>query len=66
MRGTSQASRDAVLETFDCPDPSATAPKRPVTTTPLQALALANNAFVLHQADRFAERLTRSTASTPE
>jgi hypothetical protein len=28
-----------------------------VTTTPLQALALLNNAFVLHTAEAFAERL---------
>jgi hypothetical protein len=46
-----------LLDVFDCPDPSATAPTRAVTTTPLQALALSNNSFVLRLADQFAERL---------
>jgi len=44
---------------FDCPDPSTKSPQRAVTTTPLQALSLLNNAFVLRMADRFAERVTR-------
>jgi hypothetical protein len=48
----------AVLETFDCPDPSAQTPRRQTTTTPLQALALWNDAFVLRSAEKFAERVT--------
>jgi hypothetical protein len=55
----SRGGRNRLLEAFDCPDPSATAPSRAVTTTPLQALALLNNAFVLHAARHFAERLRR-------
>jgi hypothetical protein len=47
------------LDTFDCPDPSVTAPRRPSTTTPLQALALFNNAFTLRMADAFAQRVAR-------
>ncbi len=31
--------------------------QRAVTTTPLQALSLMNNSFVLRMSDRFAERL---------
>ena len=47
-----------LLNTLDCPDPSVAAPKRSVTSTPLQALMLLNNKFMEHYAARFAERLT--------
>jgi hypothetical protein len=46
-----------VLETFDCPDPSVTSPRRSVTTTPLQALSLLNNEFVLAMSKHLAERV---------
>ena len=52
--------------TFDCPDPSTTAPARGVTTTPLGALALMNDSFVLRMADHFAERLEREHPDDPE
>ncbi len=58
-----RSGRNALLDVLDCPDPSTTAPKRTVTTTPLQALALLNNAFVLHLADQFAERLAREAGT---
>jgi hypothetical protein len=61
-----RGGRSPFLDTFDCPDPSATAPRRAVTTTPLQALALLNNAFVLDQADRLAERLRREAGGDVE
>ena len=48
-----------LLDALDCPDPSTTTPRRAVTTTPLQALVMLNNALVLQLADRFAERLVR-------
>jgi mono/diheme cytochrome c family protein len=51
------------LDVFDCPDPSTTTPKRLTTTTPLQALGLWNNSFVLRMADRFAERLRREAGA---
>jgi hypothetical protein len=54
-----RGGRSPFLDTLDCPDPSTTTPRRARTTTPLQALTLLNNAFVLHQAERFAERLRR-------
>src|SRR5262249_38744387 len=54
-----RSGRSQLLDAFDCPDPSTTSPKRAVTTTPLQALALLNNAFVLHLTDKFAERIVR-------
>ena len=58
-----RSGRNGFLDAFDCPDPSATAPKRAVTTTPLQSLALMNNAFALRMAGHFAERV-RALAGT--
>ncbi len=52
-----RGGRNPLLDTFDCPDPSATSPKRAATTTPLQALALLNNELTFRMADLFAERL---------
>jgi hypothetical protein len=54
-----RGGRNPFLDTFDCPDPSTTTPRRAVTTTPLQALTLFNNAMVLHAAEQFAVRLRR-------
>jgi uncharacterized small protein (DUF1192 family) len=48
-----------LLDLLDCPDPSVATPKRTVTSTPLQALALLNDRFMEHHAGRFAERLKR-------
>ena len=48
-----------LLDVLDCPDPSTTSPKRVVTTTPLAALALLNDSFMLRMAERFAARLQR-------
>jgi hypothetical protein len=48
-----------LLDLLDCPDPSVATPKRAVTSTPLQALALLNNRFMEHHAERYAERLKR-------
>jgi len=50
------SGKDPLLDAFDCPDPSVKTPRRGVTTTPLQALALMNNSFVQRQADHLAER----------
>jgi hypothetical protein len=58
-RAWARGGRNALLDAFDCPDPSAAAPRRAVTTTPIQALALMNNALVLHLSDRLAGRLER-------
>ena len=56
-RFSPRGARSAILDTFDCPDPSTTAPRRAVTTTPLQALALLNNHFILSNAQAMAERV---------
>ncbi len=49
--------RSALLDTFDCPDPASAAPRRSVTTTPLQSLSLMNNPLVIRMADYFAQRV---------
>ena len=56
-RFSPRGQRSTILDAFDCPDPSTTAPSRSITTTPIQALALLNNAFVLRMAEGFAKRL---------
>jgi hypothetical protein len=53
------SGKDPLLDAFDCPDPSVKTPRRGVTTTPLQALELMNNPFVLRQAKMLAERASR-------
>ena len=52
--------KPALLGEFDCPDSSLPAPKRIATTSPLQALSLLNNTFVLDQAESLADRVTTS------
>ncbi len=51
--------QDRTFGAFDCPDATTTAPRRNVSTTPLQALNLLNDPFVLDQAERFAARVGR-------
>ncbi|MBI1916038.1 MAG: PSD1 domain-containing protein [Planctomycetes bacterium] len=53
------SAKSPLLDAFDCPDPSVKMPRRSTTTTPLQALALMNNSFVLRQARYFATRVQR-------
>jgi cytochrome c553 len=48
---------DPMLDSLDCPIPAVKTPQRIVTTTPLQALSLMNNAFAVRQAKAFAERV---------
>lgn len=52
-----RSSRSRFLDVFDCPDPSTTTPRRPVTTTPLQALTLMNHSFGLRMSAHLAERV---------
>ena len=51
------------LTTLDCPDPANLTPKRLTTTTPLQALTLSNNPFMLKQAGYFAARLKQQAGA---
>jgi hypothetical protein len=48
---------DPFMDTMDCPDPSVMTDRRNSTLTALQALALMNNAFVIHQAESLADQL---------
>ena len=45
------------MDSLDCPDASILTPKRSMTLTSLQALALLNNPFVLKQCEHLAERV---------
>jgi hypothetical protein len=54
-----RSGRNEFLDVFDCPDPSTAAPRRAVTTTPLQALALLNNSFTFRMAGCLAARIQR-------
>jgi mono/diheme cytochrome c family protein len=55
-----------LLGQFDCPDSSLPAPKRISTTTPLQALSLLNNSFILDQARLLSERTLSEAGADPE
>ncbi len=65
-RFSPRGARRTLLDTFDCPDPSALTPRRASTTTPLQSLALMNNELVLAMAQAFAERLRREAGAQVE
>jgi len=54
-----------LLGQFDCPDSALPEPKRVSTTTPLQALSLLNNDFLLDQAGFFAERSQQDAGDEP-
>ncbi len=58
-RFTPRGANQGWLDTLDCPDPAAAAPRRAITTTPLQALGLWNNGFALRAADAFAVRVAK-------
>jgi hypothetical protein len=58
-----RSGRSLFLDVFDCPDPSTTAPKRAVTTTPSQSLSLLNNSFVLRMSKHFVERAKTDVAA---
>jgi hypothetical protein len=50
---------DPLLEAFDAADPSLSTPRRNVTITPQQSLALWNNRFVLRSCEHLVARLDR-------
>jgi hypothetical protein len=49
------------LDCLDCADPNLNVPVRNTTMTPLQSLALLNNAFMVKQSEYFAERLGKAS-----
>ena len=54
-----RCERVSMLDVLDCPDPSATAPKRAMTTTPLQALSLINSSFVFQMSEALVDQVTK-------
>ena len=56
-RFSPRCERVSLLDALDCPDPSSTAPRRAMTTTPLQALSLLNSGFVFQMSDALAHRI---------
>jgi hypothetical protein len=50
-----------MLDSFDCPDPAVATPQRSLSNTPVQALTLLNNEFVIKQAGLLADRLERES-----
>jgi hypothetical protein len=58
-RFTPRGANTGLLDTFDCPDPASAAPRRAMTTTPLQALSLWNGGFALRASGAFADRLLK-------
>jgi hypothetical protein len=50
---------DPFLQALDCPDASQLAPRREVSVTALQALAMMNDRFVIRQSEHVAERLAQ-------
>ena len=61
-----RAIREDLLANFDCPECAQRAPRRDVTTTPLQALSLLNGPFVFQQAGCFAERVQQEAGGQAE
>jgi len=52
-----------MMDSFDCPDPAVATPQRTVSNTPVQALTLLNNAFVIRQSELLAERLRKQSGA---
>jgi hypothetical protein len=55
-----------LFQVFDLPEQNVTAGARNVSTVPTQALTLLNDAFVLRQAQRFADRVQREAGGDLE
>jgi hypothetical protein len=55
---------DPFMQTLDCPDASQLAPKRETSVTALQALAMLNDRFVIHQSEYVAQRLEKSSSDS--
>ena len=60
-----RSGRNRFLDVFDCPDPSAKAPRRATTTTPLQSLSLMNHSFSVRAAERYANKLKATYPDQP-
>jgi hypothetical protein len=60
-RFTVRSVPNPFLDCLDCADPNLNTPVRNTTLTALQALALRNDAFMVKQAEYFAERLQKAS-----
>ncbi len=52
---------DPFMDSLDCPDSSQLSPARNTSTTPLQALTMWNNRFIVRQAEHLAERISKAS-----
>jgi hypothetical protein len=57
---------DPFMETLDCADPSQIVARRNETLTPLQALALLNNPFMVRMSEHFASRVEKISPDVGE
>lgn len=57
---------DTLFGAFDCPDAAQIAPRRNLSTTPLQALGMLNSEFTQQQAETLADRLRREAPESAE
>ncbi|MDB5331227.1 MAG: hypothetical protein JWP03_2378 [Phycisphaerales bacterium] len=62
---TARSIHDELMGSFDEPESAQRAPRREVTTTPLQALTLLNSHFVAGQAEFFAGRVKAQAGNDP-
>jgi hypothetical protein len=60
-----RGEQDVTFGAFDCPDGGQVAPRRPRSTTALQALNLLNSPFILQQAKFLAERVKSEVGDEP-
>ncbi|MGY8689503.1 MAG: DUF1553 domain-containing protein, partial [Verrucomicrobiales bacterium] len=56
---------DPLMQALDCPDASQSAPKRDISITALQALAMLNNHFLVRQTEHLAKRLETKHTDIP-
>src|SRR5262249_60930812 len=56
---------DPLMEALDCPDSSQLTPARTVSVTPLQALAMLNNKFMVRMSEHLAERARKAQPDLP-
>jgi hypothetical protein len=56
---------DPFMDTLDCPDSSQLTPARNTSVSPLQALAMLNNRFMVRQSEHLAERAAKAGKDLP-
>ena len=61
-----RVAQDSTFGPLDCPDAGQPQPKRPRSTTAIQALSLFNSGFVNQQSELFAARLEREAGADAE